>query len=230
VTVTVNPAPASATLATATLVTPTVSAGKGQTITLPTSTAYLKGTAVGNDGATIVSVYWRQGAGPKTASIGGSTSLNATITGMTTAGRYVFTLYATDNKGNTSNGSMTVTVNAATTTAAMTPTPTTAEGRFMTDSSLATDSAVIEPDEGMEIYPNPARDVLNLHLNNSETGRVTVAVYDMRGMRVRNLELDKASPDLQTSVDVGRLVPGIYVIEVVTGPKQRIVRKFLKQY
>lgn len=234
VTVTVNPGvttaattPVATTVVTA--VAPTVSAGKGQTIALPATVAYLKGTAVANGGATIVSVYWRQGAGPTTASIGGSTSLNSTISGLTVAGSYVFTLYATDNKGNTSNGSMTVTVTPAVATAATQPKAATGEALFVTDSAVKIDSAVTEREAAMEIYPNPVRDLLNLHVNNNATGSVTVAVFDMRGMKVRNVELNKESPDLQTSLDVGRLVPGVYVIEVVTGNRQRVVRKFLKQ-
>ena len=107
--VVVNPATAA--------VAPTVGAGKGQTITLPTNSVSLAGTATGNGGATITSVIWKQSSGPATATISSPASLNTAVSGMTAAGSYIFTLYATDNNGKTANASMTVTVKAAVITA-----------------------------------------------------------------------------------------------------------------
>ena len=119
VTVTVNPNPNAKTAAAApstppgTAVAPTVTAGEGQAITLPTSSTTLKGTAAGNGGANIVGLTWKQDSGPETATLGSPNSLSTTVTGMTAAGNYIFTLYATDNNGKTANGSVTVTVNPA---------------------------------------------------------------------------------------------------------------------
>ena len=112
-TVTVDPNPgASKTTSTApeTEVAPTVSAGKGQAITLPTSSTTLAGTATGNDGATIKGLSWKQDSGPATAKIASPGSISTAVTGLTAAGEYVFTLTATDNNGKSSNGSITVTV------------------------------------------------------------------------------------------------------------------------
>jgi len=105
-------------------VAPTVSAGKGQVITLPTSSATLSGTATGNDGAGITTLDWKQGSGPATATIGSPANLSTQVTGMTVAGSYVFTLYATDNNGRSANASITVTVDPAAGTP-VTPTPPT---------------------------------------------------------------------------------------------------------
>ena len=90
---------------------PTVSAGKGQAITLPTSSTTLDGAASGNNGATIKTLNWVQESGPVTAKIASPSSATTTVTGMTTAGSYIFVLYATDNNGLTAYGSMTVIVN-----------------------------------------------------------------------------------------------------------------------
>jgi alpha-tubulin suppressor-like RCC1 family protein len=105
VSVVVNPAPTSTTGA-----APTVSAGEGQAITLPTSSTTLKGTATGNGGATIKGLTWKQDSGPATATIASPASMSTTVTGLTVAGNYIFTLYATDNNDKSANGSMTVTV------------------------------------------------------------------------------------------------------------------------
>jgi hypothetical protein len=117
VTVTVDPEPGGAkpavstTTTSTTEVAPTVSAGEGQEITLPTSTVTLKGAATGNDGATIAGLTWKQDSGPATAKISSPASVSTAVSGLTAAGNYVFTLYATDNNGKTADGSVTVTVN-----------------------------------------------------------------------------------------------------------------------
>lgn len=95
-------------------VIPIVSAGSAQTITLPTNSATLRGTASDPDGS-IVAYQWSKTSGPS----GGSTSATTattTVTGLI-AGTYVYNLRVTDNKGATANSSVTVTVKAATTTA-----------------------------------------------------------------------------------------------------------------
>ena len=103
VTITVNAAPA---------VPPTVDAGTAQTITLPTNSVTLTGTATGNGGATIASTAWTQTAGPSTATIAAAGSLSTTISNLV-QGSYTFQLMATDSKGNTATATVTITVNPA---------------------------------------------------------------------------------------------------------------------
>jgi len=103
VTVTVNAAPA---------VPPTVDAGSAQTITLPTNSVTLTGTATGNGGATIASTTWTQKSGPATAAIGTPSALTTGISNLV-QGTYAFLLTATDSKGQSATATVTVTVNAA---------------------------------------------------------------------------------------------------------------------
>ncbi|WP_028789164.1 PKD domain-containing protein [Terrimonas ferruginea] len=91
--------------------TPTVNAGTDQSITLPVSTATLTGTATDRDG-TIASWAWSQASGPA-ATIQSPSSATTAISGMTTAGTYVFTLKVTDNGGATASANTTVTVKSA---------------------------------------------------------------------------------------------------------------------
>ena len=134
VTVTVNPVVTSSGPA----VAPTVSAGKGQAITLPTTGTTLTGTATGNSGATIKTLTWKESSGPATASISSPASLSTAISGLTVAGSYVFTLYATDNNGKSANGSMTVVVNpnpsksSPSTPTAVAPTVNAGKGQVIT--------------------------------------------------------------------------------------------------
>jgi len=97
---------------------PTVSAGSAQTITLPTNSVTLRGTASDADG-TIASYRWTKVSGP-TGGTTSATSATTTVTGMT-AGSYVYNLKVTDNAGATANSNVNITVKAATTT---TPPPT----------------------------------------------------------------------------------------------------------
>jgi hypothetical protein len=208
---------------------PVVSAGKGQTITMPASSTTLAGTAAGVDGATITTVNWKQDSGPATATIASSSNVSSTVTGMTVAGSYIFTLFATDNKGNTSNGSMTVTVSQVVKTTATGQGTNAGQAIFMTDSTASGDSAMVGQEASIRIYPNPVRDLLNIHLNNGARGKISVAVFDMKGARVRSLEPDKESQTLDFTVDVSRLAAGgMYVIEIISGP-ERTVEKFIKQ-
>jgi hypothetical protein len=90
---------------------PTVSAGSAQTITLPTSSVSLNGTATDPDGS-IASYQWTKVSGAA-ATIASPTAKSTSVTGLV-AGTYVFNLKVTDNKGATANANVTVTVNAAT--------------------------------------------------------------------------------------------------------------------
>ncbi|MEI7627398.1 MAG: T9SS type A sorting domain-containing protein, partial [Bacteroidota bacterium] len=88
---------------------PIVSAGSNQTITLPTSTVILTGTATDATG-TIASYLWSQVSGPNTATIISKSAISTSVNGLV-AGSYVFQLQATDNLGLSGNGSVTITVN-----------------------------------------------------------------------------------------------------------------------
>ncbi|TMI70512.1 MAG: hypothetical protein E6H09_16350 [Bacteroidetes bacterium] len=89
---------------------PTVSAGSNQTITLPTSSASLSGSASDPDG-TIASYAWSKVSGTG-GTITSPATAATTVTGLT-AGSYTFKLTVTDNKGATASANVSVTVNAA---------------------------------------------------------------------------------------------------------------------
>ncbi len=90
---------------------PTTNAGLDQTITLPTNTILLTGSATDSDG-TISTYLWTQQSGPNTATLGGATTTTLSASGLI-QGVYVFRLTVTDNRGNTNYDDVTVTVNAA---------------------------------------------------------------------------------------------------------------------
>jgi poly(3-hydroxybutyrate) depolymerase len=108
VTVTVNANTASTT-------PPTVNAGSGATITLPTSSVTLDGSASkAATGNTINSYKWVKYSGPSAGTISSPTSVKTAVTALA-AGTYIFNLTVTDNRGQSKTGGTTVIVKAAAT-------------------------------------------------------------------------------------------------------------------
>lgn len=91
---------------------PTVNAGADKTITLPTSSVTLAGTASDANG-TIAAYSWTKVSGTG-GSIATPTTATTNVTGLT-QGTYVFNLKVTDNQGATANDNVTVTVNSTST-------------------------------------------------------------------------------------------------------------------
>ena len=93
---------------------PVVSAGPDQTVTLPTSSVTLAGSATDPDG-TIKTYVWSKPAGPSQFTISSTSIANPVISAMV-AGTYTFRLTATDNSGATASDDMNIIVNPAATT------------------------------------------------------------------------------------------------------------------
>lgn len=95
-------------------VPPTVSAGSTQTITSPTSSVTLAGSASANSPATSIITYaWTQVSGPNTGTFSSTTITGPTFSGLI-AGTYVLKLTATDNNGNTNFATVNIVVNSGT--------------------------------------------------------------------------------------------------------------------
>ncbi|MDE3249763.1 MAG: hypothetical protein KGO82_13955, partial [Bacteroidota bacterium] len=91
---------------------PVANAGSNTTITLPTNTATLDGSASSDPDGSIASYSWTKTSGPASGTITTPNAKTSSVTGLV-QGVYVFNLQVTDNAGATSNASVTVTVNAA---------------------------------------------------------------------------------------------------------------------
>ncbi|MCK7555103.1 PKD domain-containing protein [Chitinophaga sedimenti] len=96
---------------------PTANAGSDATITLPTATVSLDGSASKDADGTIATYSWTKKSGPAVGTITTSNAAKTTVTGLTTAGTYVFTLTVKDNSGGTASDDVIITVRSASNTA-----------------------------------------------------------------------------------------------------------------
>lgn len=90
--------------------TPTANAGSAQTIQTTAGQVTLSGSASTVTNGTIAAYAWSQQSGPSTAKIATPTTVSTVVTGLTTAGVYVFALKITDNTGKTSTATVQITV------------------------------------------------------------------------------------------------------------------------
>ncbi|MBL3658199.1 PKD domain-containing protein [Fulvivirga sediminis] len=99
-TVTVFPSPSNS--------PPTANAGSNSTITLPTNSITINGSAEDEDG-TIVSYTWTQNSGPNSPSNSGLNQSSLALTGLV-EGVYTFSLTVEDDDGDTDTDQITITV------------------------------------------------------------------------------------------------------------------------
>jgi hypothetical protein len=92
---------------------PVANAGADVTLTLPVNSTTLNGSASHDPDGSITSYAWSMVSGPALYTIASPASVTSPLTNLV-AGTYVFRLKVTDNKGDTHQDDVTVTVHAAT--------------------------------------------------------------------------------------------------------------------
>jgi Secretion system C-terminal sorting domain len=207
-------------------VPPTVSAGPNLTITLPTSTATLKGSATGHNGAVVNSYFWILMSGPSWVKFGNEWEPTTTVSGLV-AGTYVLKLSASDNNDETSTSTMTLVVKPK--SGAGTAPATTGLTEETGNAALLTDPGLTDPNaHGLVIYPNPVQGMLNLRLVDSTTGRMLIKIFDANGRIIQESVLEKGGISIESAIDVSKLNKGVYVLEMMTESGGKTTRKFVK--
>jgi hypothetical protein len=178
---------------------PVVNAGRDTVMTLPVNSLTLSGSAFDQDGQ-VVTYRWSRIAGPQSHTI---TSPNAaqTVVGGLTEGVYLFELVVTDNGGAEGRDTVRVTVNP----------------------DLRTVSTAT-------IYPNPVASTLNLKIDAvTNKGHTSILIFDMTGRQVYGEEFTRTQQVIIHPIQVSRLLPGTYTLQVTADLNRVVNLKFIKE-
>ncbi|HEY6901131.1 MAG TPA: PKD domain-containing protein, partial [Puia sp.] len=180
---------------------PVASAGAPvDTVKLPANQVSLDGSSSSGN---IVSYQWVQVSGPSAAVVGDGSAASTTATKLI-AGTYVFQLTVKDNNGVTATTLVKVVVlNDVTRTAA--------------------------PVKNVELYPNPARDLLNVKYESAVQEKVSMTIYTSGGVRVLSADFEKGSGATSFQLNVSGLGKGVYGLKIVGGGGGKEMRMFVKQ-
>lgn len=77
------------------------------------------------------------------------------------------------------------------------------------------------------IYPNPARDVVNVNFGDNVSGKVMLSIYDEQGRMLQTKSIYKNVSQTQQSFDVKTLQPGVYNLQIVSAAEKTNLR-FIK--
>lgn len=84
-----------------------------------------------------------------------------------------------------------------------------------------------EPLASLQLWPNPVRDMINLHVSGNMQGQVIMEIFDLSGKVISssNNQVQKGSNNIQ--FDVRALQPGMYVLKI-GNENQTSVKRFMK--
>ncbi|MFT3948633.1 MAG: PKD domain-containing protein [Agriterribacter sp.] len=171
------------------------------TVSLPQTTTLLDGSASYSVDKIIVKYEWSIISGPEGAVIESMTNAITSVSSLT-EGAYQFALTVTDDKGGVAQSVVTVIVNNP-------------GGR---------------PDlsQTMQVYPNPAQNIVNIKLSGESKGRTMIDVYDVTGKKALHKEVIKDNNTFFQTIDVSDLKKGVYLIEIIVDYRYRSTYKLVK--
>ena len=167
-----------------------------------------------------VSYNWEQVRGPAVSSISALSTSKITVKDLE-IGEYIFKLTVTNSRGVKASDEVKV--------------------------------IVVDGSNGyaqMDLYPNPASDMINAKISSDSIGVVVLNIYDLNGRAVKKVELSKqlvdnlrqqvqrrdvnnTQPNTTQSyftlpVNIASLAKGIYILETIIDRRTRVTSKFVK--
>lgn len=205
-------------------------AGANITVSLPSNSATLDGSASSDPAGAIKAWSWTKISGPEQHNIANASVATTTVSNLV-EGTYQFKLVVWDSKWVPYADTVIVTVVSSSTALRSTSAAsvTTTETARSTTSTTTTEARTSAYAEQVLLYPNPVKTSLNVQTTSSNTGASMVSVYDMSGKLMQKTAFQKSAVLHQQSLNVANLAPGVYSIEVVIDNKTRFNSKFVKQ-
>ena len=74
------------------------------------------------------------------------------------------------------------------------------------------------------LYPNPTNSILHINLQNTNESLQKITVYDLIGKQIK---MFSGSGTQQSTINVGELSNGVYMIEIITDNNLKQIRKFI---
>ena len=78
----------------------------------------------------------------------------------------------------------------------------------------------------LKVYPNPAREVLNLDFASEFEGAASIAVYDLSGRMVISKDIEMLGQNQRVKLDINDLTNGTYFVSLVS-ERQTTTKKFM---
>jgi hypothetical protein len=175
---------------------PKARAGNDVTITLPTDSIRLTETSYDPDG-TISLRKWDYIDGPSSYAFSNQFMYTCLMYNLV-EGTYHFRLIVRDNDHIPTYDTIAITVNPV------------AGGRMASPAGQT-----LTEEDVIVTYPNPAHDIVNLRLSDKLAGKMSIQIYDAKGVLRKSDYLQKTNTVLQRSINVSDLEGGIYYIRVL---------------
>ncbi len=200
-------------------------AGSDITVVLPSNSTTLNGGASADPKGVIRAWQWVKISGPEQHNIANASQSVTTLSNLV-EGIYQFRLTVWGNDWRPFADTMQIVVVPAT---ALTGGSTIAGSSTTqtTQDAPAAKAAVAE--DKLLVYPNPAQAQINVQTNSIVTGASFVNIYDMAGKLILKTGFQKAQSLHQQIINISKLLPGVYHLEVVIDNQKRLNSKFIKQ-
>jgi len=69
----------------------------------------------------------------------------------------------------------------------------------------------------LSIFPNPGKDIFNVHLENAGSSNIGVTLYNLNGQILKQKSFEGISGKLDTRFDLSQYPGGIYHIQILDG-------------
>lgn len=84
-------------------------------------------------------------------------------------------------------------------------------------------------EDNLSLYPNPARDFLNIRLKNAPAGNYRISITDMNGKEVVSAENSNSSGIYEDYILTEKLKSGYYLLKMALPDGKEVLGRFLKQ-
>jgi subtilisin-like proprotein convertase family protein len=87
------------------------------------------------------------------------------------------------------------------------------------EATLSIDSNIIE---GVSFWPNPVKNILNVKISNTDTEKVFISLFDLRGRKISQVSEAPLSGTFTKEINLESIASGVYLLNIQQGNKKTI--------